>query len=179
MNISKGRQPFFVPKNFSQDSCRKLGIKCVCVLFCAEASFLDERPLTTPSLFLPHFPLDLSSTDPFFLPTHPTPPPPPFIFFVCSLFSLFLCFLPFLGFSPHHQISLILRLYTRARWGQRLPSPPLLEHNHGGHKRSFQPRASRRFFLFPSSSKPSSFFLPSFAVKQLLGSRTGWNFSVC
>lgn len=89
---------------------------CVCVLFCAEASFLDERPLTTPSLFLPHFPLDLSSTDPFFLPTHPTPPPPPFIFFVCSLFSLSFFMLPsILGFfSPSSDLSHSPTVHTRA-----------------------------------------------------------------
>lgn len=152
---------------------------CVCVLFCAEASFLDERPLTTPSLFLPHFPLDLSSTDPFFLPTHPTPPPPPFIFFVCSLFSLFLCFLPFLGFSPHHQISLILRLYTRARWGQRLPSPNTIMADTNDRFNQERLDVFSLFFLLHQNLLLSFFlFLPSFAVKQLLPSRVGWNFSV-
>lgn len=76
----------------------------MCVLFCAEASFLDERPLTTPSLFLPRFPLDLSSTDPFFLPTHPTP----FhllLFSLCVL-SLFLFSLPLSAF-----LSLCLPLF--------------------------------------------------------------------
>ena len=94
------------------------------VLFCAEASFLDERPLTTPSLFLPHFPLDLSSTDPFFLPTHPTPPPPPFIFFVCSLFSLFFMLPSILGFlSPSSDLSHSLTVHTRAVGATAASSP--------------------------------------------------------
>ena len=114
----------------------------VCVLFCAEASFLYERPLTTPSLFFSSL---ISPWTLLYRPLFPTTQLPLhlLLFSLCVLSSLYTSFHSWVSL-PHHQISLILRLYTRARWGERCAAPS--HPKTGGCKRSFRRRRVSTFF---------------------------------
>ena len=122
----------------------------VCVLFCAEASFLYERPLTTPSLFFPpSFPLGLSSTDPF----SPPPNSPSTSFYFLCVFSLLFILPSILGFLSPIIRSLSFSDCTHARGGGNAAPPPATQKLADANDR-FDDDASRRFFRL-------------FAVKQL------------
>lgn len=102
---------------------------CVCRLFCAEASFLYERPLTTPSLFfLFLFYIFPSLVSPWTLlyththihtletpfsssSTHQSPRSTSSFYFLCVFsLSLSFCFLSFFCFSPSSYYSCIYQL---------------------------------------------------------------------